>query len=71
MRLVFPETAEDLGAAFNNALADGVMQREQQGKPTFWARHELVASDVEGDAVIADWFFNNYPNQFLHVSRKG
>ena len=70
MKLVFPESAEDLGVAFNNAIADGVMQREQPNSPTFWAKHELIASDVEGDTVIADWFYCEHTNQYIRVSRK-
>ena len=71
MKLVFPETGEDLAAAFNNAIAQGAMQREnQKDQTTFWARFELVASDTEDGVVVADWFFSSFTDRHIRVSRK-
>ena len=70
MRLIFPESSEDLGVAFNNAIDAGVMQREQPNLPTFFARYELIASDVDGHAVAADWFFSTHTHQYERVPRK-
>ena len=67
MTLVFPETAEDLGVAFNNAIASGAMQREHPDRATFWGRHELLAHDVE-DGV--DVFINTHTKEFVRVARK-
>ncbi len=71
MKLVFPATAEDLDDGFNNAFAQGVMQRDHPSDlKTFFAKFELIASDVVDDEVIADWFLNEYTNQFTRVPRK-
>ena len=71
MKLRFPESGEDLADAFNNAIALGRMQRNNQREQTsFFARFELIASDVEGDAVLADWFINVFTNEYIHVLRK-
>ena len=67
MTLKFPETAEDLDLAFNNALASGAMQREHPDGMTFWGRHELLAYDVE-DGV--DVFLNTHTKEFVRVVRK-
>ncbi len=66
MTLKFPKTAEDLGVAFNNALASGAMQREHPDGVTFWARHELLAFDaVDG----VDVFLNTHTKEYLRVPR--
>ena len=71
VRLVFPSTAEDLSDAFNNAIAHGVMQQDsQRDRRTFFARFELIASDVDGDAVIADWFRDVVADEYIRVPRK-
>ena len=71
MKLVFPETGEDLGDAFNSAIAQGAMQRDdQRDQTTFFARFELIASDTEGDKLIADWFINVFTNEYIRVPRK-
>ena len=71
MKLEFPAVAEDLTDAFNNALAQGVMQRDRQrDRKTFFTSFELIASDVEGDEVIADWFHNEFTNEDIRVPRK-
>ncbi len=71
MKLEFPAVAEDLTDAFNNALAQGVMQRDsQRDRKTFFTSFELIASDVEGDEVIADWFHNEFTNEDIRVLRK-
>ena len=71
MKLVFPETGEDLGDAFNNAIAVGVMQRDNPSdQKTFWGRNELIASDVDDDEVVADWFLNVFTNEYMRVLRK-
>ena len=64
--LKFPESAEDLTAAFNRALAAGSMQRERPDKVDYWARHEFLAYDAE-DGV--DVFWNGLSGQFLLVPR--
>ena len=70
-RLEFPAVAEDLTDAFNNAIAAGVMQRDsQRDRKTFFTSFELVASDVEDDEVIADWFHNEFTNEDIRVLRK-
>ena len=66
MTLKFPETAEDLGVAFNNAIASGAMQREHPDGVTFWGRHELLAYDaVDG----VDVFINQHTKEYLRVPR--
>ena len=71
MRLEFPAVAEDLSDAFNNALAQGVMQRDNpRDQNTFFAKFELIASDVKDDEVIADWFLNEFTAQYIRVLRK-
>ena len=71
MKLEFPGVAEDWSDAYNNALAQGVMQREnQRDRKTFFAKFELIVSDVEDDEVIADWFFNEFNNEYIRVLRK-
>ena len=67
MTLKFPETAEDLGVAFNNALASGYMQRHHPDGVTYWARHELLAHDTE-DGV--DVFINTHTKEYLCVPRE-
>ena len=69
MTLKFPETSEDLGIAFNNARARGVFSDDPNQK-TFWAKHELMASDLENGAVVADWFLNIDIKTYLRVPRK-
>ena len=66
MTLKFPETPEDLGVAFDNAIAVGAMQREQPDGVNFWGRHELLAHDVE-DGV--DVFLNTHTKEFVLVAR--
>ena len=65
--LRFPESADDLTAAFNNALAAGAMQLSHPELTTFWARHELLAHDVE-DGV--DVFYNSLSGLYVRVERK-
>ena len=69
MKLRFPESGEELSDAFNNALDAGVMDRDS-GSRKFWARHELIASDVEDGEVVADWFLNPFSDVFIRVPRK-
>ena len=64
--LVFPETGEDLAAAFGNAIEAGAMQRDQPAKTDYWARHEFLAHDAE-DGV--DVFFNALAGLYLRVPR--
>ncbi len=66
MALVFPVDGADLTAAFNNATAAGVMQKEDPGKVTYWARHEFLAHDAE-DGV--DVFFNALSQQYVMAPR--
>ena len=71
MRLQFPALGEDLDDAFDNAFSAGIMQREdQKDLKTFWARFEYLASDVEDDKIIGDWFYNTYTDQYTRVLRK-
>ena len=69
-KLVFPELAEDLGDAFNNAIETGVMQRVKHDTPDFWMRFELIASDWQDGAIVADWFVQTDYRAFHHVPRK-
>ena len=66
MTLKFPETSEDLGVAFNNAISTGAMQRDHPDGVTFWGRHELLAHDAE-DGV--DVFINQHTKEYLRVPR--
>ena len=70
MKLEFPAVAEDLSDAFNNAIDAGVMDRDDKSR-NFWAQFELVASDVEDDEVVADWFHCALSNVFTRVMRTG
>ncbi len=71
MKLVFPASSEDLADAFNNAISQGAMQREnQRDQATFWARFELIASDVEHGEIVADWFYGRLADLHIRVSRK-
>ena len=67
--LVFPESADDLGDAFNNALEKGALCNEPRNA-TFWARHDLLASEIEDEVIIADWFYQKNSSKHLRVSRK-
>ena len=69
MKLRFPESGEELSDAFNNALDAGAMERESPSRK-FWARFEFLASDVEGDDVVADWFYNVLSDVYTRVPRK-
>ena len=69
MRLEFPSADEDKGAAFNNAIDAGVMERDS-GSHKFWARFTYLASDVEDDKVVADYFFSPLSNVYVRVERK-
>ena len=66
--LVFPQDAEDWSAAFNNALENGALCNEPRDA-NFWARHELLASEVEGETITADWFFQRNTSKHLRVPR--
>ena len=65
--LVFPESPEDLSAAFNSAIAAGAMQAEDHTVVSFWARYEFIATDCDSGE---DLFFNALAGQYLKVSRK-
>ena len=67
--LVFPESSEDWSAAFNNALDKGALCNEPRDA-TFWAHHELQASEVEGEMIVADWFFQRNLSKHFRVSRQ-
>lgn len=66
--LVFPESADDLGDAFNNALEKGALCNETRN-PNFWGHHELQASEVEGETITADWFYQKNSSKHLRVPR--
>lgn len=68
--LRFPESAEDLSDAFNNALASGAMQRDRRDLVTWWGRFELIASEYQDGVLIADEFINTETKEFVRVSRK-
>ena len=68
-RLLFPGAAEDPGDAFNNAIDAGAMERDS-GSHKFWARFTYLASDIEGDKVIADYFFSPLSNVYTRVPRE-
>ncbi len=72
MKLVFPETADDLSAAFNNALDVGEMQRDNQlDRTTFFASFELIVSEIgEDEEIIADWFFHELSNIYHRIERR-
>ena len=67
--LVFPEDAEDWSAAFNNGLAKGVFGNDPRNA-TFWGRHELLASEIEDELIVADWFWQRNLEKHLRVPRK-
>ena len=67
MTLKFPETAEDLGVAFDNALGVGSLQAARPDAVDFWARFELLAYDVEAGA---DVFLNVHTKTYLAVPRE-
>ncbi len=69
MKLQFPAAAENPGDAFNNAIDAGVMERDS-GSHKFWARFAYLASDIEGDKVIADYFFSPLSNVYTRVPRE-
>ncbi len=73
MKLQFPSVADQdklQGAAFNNALAAGLMVRDT-GANKFWACFEYRASDVEDGKVVADWFYSRLSNVWTRVPREG
>ena len=67
--LVFPQDAEDWSAAFNNALARGALCNEPRDAK-FWGHHELQASEIEGEIIVADWFFQRNLSKHFRVSRQ-
>ena len=66
-RLVFPESAADLSAAFNNALEAGVLQDEHPAEVSFWGQHEFVAHDADAGTDI---FYCKLSAQYVRVPRK-
>ena len=69
MKLLFPQDSDDWSAAYNNALACGEFSNDPRQRD-FWAKFDLIASDVEGDEIVADWFFNTIADRYTRVSRK-
>ena len=69
MSLLFPDTAEDLSVAFNNAVSMGSLQVDKPELETFFARHKLIASEIEGGAFVADVFLNIEDQTYLRVER--
>ena len=69
MKLLFPSTSEDLGAAFNNALARGPLQCERRDLTSWWGRWELLASIVEDGEIVADEFHNPSTSEYVRVER--
>ncbi len=72
VKLEFPGVAEDLSDAFNNAIAQGVMQREdRRDLKTFFAKFELIVSEIgEDEEIIADWFFHELSNIYHRIERR-
>ena len=66
--LVFPESAEDLSNAFNNALDRGVFSDDEK-TTAFWPKYELLASIVENGVIVADQFREMNTSAFVRVSR--
>ena len=66
--LVFPESGADWDGAFNSALRRGDFNSDP-GSPLFWAFHDLLASEVEDEAIIADWFYQRNLLKHLRIPR--
>ena len=71
-RLLFPGVAEDMSDAFNFAISQGLMQRDnQRDRATFFASFELIVSEIgEDEEIIADWFFHELSNIYHRIARK-
>ena len=69
MKLQFPSADEDKSAAFSNAIDSDIMVRDSESHK-FWARFTYLASDVEDDKVVADYFFSPLSNVYVRVERK-
>ena len=66
--LLFPEDGDQRSAAFSNALSRGEFVNEP-GSKKFWALHELQASEIENDEVVADWFYHKIGLQYIRIPR--
>ena len=66
--LVFPESAEDWSAAFNNGLAKGEFGNDPASQ-NFWGRFDLQASEVEDEEIVADWFHQKNLLKYVRISR--
>ena len=67
--LVFPQDAADWGDAFNNALSRGELNNDPASQ-NFWALHELLASETEGEVIASDWFLQKNLLKYLRIPRK-
>ena len=67
--LVFPQDALDWDAAFNNGLATGKFSNDPM-KHEFWAHHELLASESQDGAIVADWFRQQTTKKFVCIPRE-
>ncbi len=68
MKLIFPDSADDWGDAFNNALNRGEFG-DDPASHNFWARFELQASETEGDVIVADWFLQRNLLKYKRIPR--
>lgn len=73
MTTVFPSSTEELGRAFDNAIADKdcPMQRDRRDVTTFFLRFEFLASDSEDGTLTHDWFVNSDTKEYFRVPRTG
>ena len=67
--LVFPESSEDWSLAFNNGLARGEFCNDPN-KHEFWAHHELLASELQDGAIVADWFRQQNIRKYVRIPRQ-
>ena len=67
--LTFPESGADWDAAFNNGLRRGDLNNDPRS-PLFWALHELLASEIEGEEIVADWFLQRNLLKYERILRK-
>ena len=67
--LAFPQDSDDFDAAFNNARHRGDFN-DDPTSPKFWAHHDYLASEFEGEVIAWDWFLARPYNKFLRISRK-
>ncbi len=66
--LTFPHDGEDMEAAFNSGLSQGVFG-DDATKPTFWGLFEFLGSVTEDDGPLIDVFKQQHTLAYVRIER--